>query len=208
MNIEIDGRRFNLIIKYKKVKYTNLKIRQNDLIITSFKYISEEEALNFINKNINAIKKLIKKVPENPIKDDEFLLFGKVYKLNISDCPLSINDTVINVAKIDEIYNYAFKKVFEQFNQIQKLYFYDTPSKLIFKKMKTRWGVCYLKKATIALTIPIIHLPTDVIEYVIIHEFCHFKYPNHSKDFYNYVAKYCPNYKIIIKKLKSFAYVI
>lgn len=208
MNVEIDGRKFNVIIKNKNVKYSNLKIRQNDLIITSFQYLTEEEALMFINRNINAIRKLIKKVPQNPVKDDEFLLFGKIYKLNIYDGPLLIKDDSINVSSVDKIYEFAFGKVYELFMNIQNSYFKNTPSILKFKRMKTRWGVCYLKKATIALTIPIIHLPIDVIEYVIIHEFCHFKYPNHSKDFYNYVSKYCPNYKKIVKKLKSFTYVM
>ena len=35
----------------------------------------------------------------------------------------------------------------------------------------------------------------EIIEYIILHEFCHLKYKNHSRYFYNLIAKYIPNYK-------------
>ena len=61
--------------------------------------------------------------------------------------------------------------------------------------MKTRWGVCFITKDYITLTKATINIPLRLTEYIIIHEFCHFKYPNHSKQFYEYVKIYCPDYK-------------
>ena len=55
------------------------------------------------------------------------------------------------------------------------------------------------------MVINIVHLPGELIDYIITHEFCHFKVHNHSKDFYDEVIKYCPDYKKCIKKLKEFA---
>lgn len=207
MNVNIDNRTYEVVVKRKRVKYTNIKIRQNTLIITSFRYLTETDILMFIEKNKNAIKKLISKTPINPLKEDEFLLFGKIYKLKLSD-DLQINENIILSPSTKHVFNYAFNIISILFDNLQREYFKDTPAKLIFKKMRSRWGVCYLKKATIALTVPIIHLPIETIKYVIIHEFCHFKYPNHSKDFYNYVSIYCPDYKMRVKELKSYAYVI
>ena len=37
--------------------------------------------------------------------------------------------------------------------------------------------------------------PKSVIEYVIIHELCHLIHPNHSKDYWQTVAKFCPTYQ-------------
>ena len=34
------------------------------------------------------------------------------------------------------------------------------------------------------------------MDYVVIHELSHLKYMNHSKDFWNMVGKYMPDYKI------------
>ena len=43
----------------------------------------------------------------------------------------------------------------------------------------------------------------ETIEYIILHEYCHLKYKNHSKYFYNMISKYMPNYKDFeIKNIK------
>ena len=45
-------------------------------------------------------------------------------------------------------------------------------------------------------------LPEKAIDAVIVHELCHIIHPNHSKNFYELVEKYIPNYKEIDKYLK------
>lgn len=209
MDIIIDNKKYEIIIKRKNVKYSNIKIRQNTLIITSSRYLTETDVLIFINKNMEAIKKLIKKIPQNPLKEDDFLLFGQVFKVIKTLDRFEIKENSIFSFSINylDIYNYAYEIIEKMFYRIQNDFFKSTPASLVFKQMKTRWGVCYLKKSKIALTKAIIHIPFDLIEYVIIHEFSHFKYPNHSKDFYNYVSRYCPDYKRRVKELKSYAYV-
>ena len=38
--------------------------------------------------------------------------------------------------------------------------------------------------------------PTAIKErYVVVHEFCHFIYPNHSKEFYRFLAMFIPDWK-------------
>ena len=69
--------------------------------------------------------------------------------------------------------------------------------------MKTRWGVCQTKNGVITLNNKLIHYDLSVIDYVIIHELCHFIHANHQKEFWDLVSKYYPNYKIIKKKLKE-----
>ncbi|MBU0626840.1 M48 family metallopeptidase [Patescibacteria group bacterium] len=49
-----------------------------------------------------------------------------------------------------------------------------------------------------------IHLPTQFIRYVIIHEVCHLKYKNHGKSFWELVEKIYPNHKQIKKELRNF----
>ena len=41
-----------------------------------------------------------------------------------------------------------------------------------------------------------------VIEYVVLHEMCHLKHMNHSKNFWNLVEKNMPEYKKYRKMLK------
>lgn len=37
--------------------------------------------------------------------------------------------------------------------------------------------------------------PQSIIDYVVIHELCHLKHMNHSKEFWALVAMYCPDWK-------------
>ena len=61
--------------------------------------------------------------------------------------------------------------------------------------MKSRWGCCFPFKNKVVFNLSLIKTPIDCVEYVVIHELSHFKYRNHSKDFYNFVAIYMPNWK-------------
>ena len=40
----------------------------------------------------------------------------------------------------------------------------------------------------------IVRYRKEVVEYIVFHEFCHLKYKNHTKSFYNMLKKYIPNY--------------
>ena len=71
------------------------------------------------------------------------------------------------------------------------------------KSMKTRWGSCNYNKRYVNINIELIKRSRFEIEYVILHELAHLKHPNHSKNFYDYVEKYMPNYKIAEKMLKT-----
>lgn len=46
----------------------------------------------------------------------------------------------------------------------------------------------------------------EIIEYIILHEFCHLKYKNHTKSFYNMLKTYCPNYEEYAEKIAKMQY--
>ena len=68
--------------------------------------------------------------------------------------------------------------------------------------MKSRWGVCFPNKHSITLSTRLIHYPVECFEYVLLHEYAHFLVPNHSKEFYEVIEKYMPDYKERIKKMR------
>ena len=75
------------------------------------------------------------------------------------------------------------------------------PNKITIKQIKYAWGSCSSKE-NITLNLELIKYSQPAIRYVILHELCHLKYMNHSKDFWNLVEKYMPNYKEIKKEFK------
>ena len=75
------------------------------------------------------------------------------------------------------------------------------PNKITIKQIKYAWGSCSSKK-NITLNLELIKYSQQAIRYVILHELCHLKYMNHSKDFWDLVEKYMPNYKQVKKEFK------
>lgn len=68
--------------------------------------------------------------------------------------------------------------------------------------MKTRWGVCYPAKHRITLNQQLFEKPIAAVEYVVLHEYMHFLYPNHQKEFHAAMAGAMPDYKIRRSLLK------
>ena len=74
---------------------------------------------------------------------------------------------------------------------------------LKIRRMKSKWGICNVTKNTITLNQELIKLEPVCLEYVIYHELCHLKHPDHSKAFWKLVEKYVPNYKQIKKEMRN-----
>lgn len=72
---------------------------------------------------------------------------------------------------------------------------------LSIRFMKSRWGSCTASKRIIINT-NLIKAPKKCIEYVIIHEMCHLKQPNHGKAFYNLQSKLMPDWEYWKNKLE------
>lgn len=65
---------------------------------------------------------------------------------------------------------------------------------LHIKDQKSRWGSCSSRRS-LNFNWRILMAPEPVCDYVLIHELCHLNHMNHSKDFWQMVERYCPEYK-------------
>ena len=68
------------------------------------------------------------------------------------------------------------------------------PQKIILKNLKKRWG-SVTKKDTLNFNRNLMKAPTDIIDYIIIHELCHLKIKEHSHHYWDLVRKYVPDYQ-------------
>jgi len=68
------------------------------------------------------------------------------------------------------------------------------PQRITIKEQKTRWGSCS-SKGNINYNWRIVMAPPEVIDYLVIHELCHLRVPNHSLLFWQEVARFSPNFK-------------
>lgn len=68
------------------------------------------------------------------------------------------------------------------------------PSRITITGAKTRFGSCSGKNS-ISFSFYLMRYPEKAIDYVVVHELCHIKHHNHSKDFYKEIEKILPDYK-------------
>ncbi len=68
------------------------------------------------------------------------------------------------------------------------------PKKLGFRGQKTRWGSCS-HQGSVTLNWKLICAGPEVIDYVIVHELCHLRHLDHSKNFWRLVEQFCPDWK-------------
>ena len=80
-------------------------------------------------------------------------------------------------------------------------------NRVTIKDHKSKWGSCS-NKGNINLNWHSIFLPEHIITYLIIHELMHLHEMNHSKRFWNWVARYYPNYKAAQQKLDEHSWII
>jgi len=216
---------FNIIIKRTNRKKTvSFRIKNQEVIISVPKFLSDNEINNLVEikikwiKNKLALEKLnnvsIKRKYEN---GDIFLYLGSEYSLKIKKSyrdNIYIKDKNLiveakNVSATNNIKNNIknwyiseSKKYLTKTNSYYEILIGVKSNKLLFGQYKSKWGSCNSKK-TISYDWRIIMAPFEVIHYLIIHELCHIKFPNHSIYFWKYVEKYMINYKIQKKWLKN-----
>ena len=75
-------------------------------------------------------------------------------------------------------------------------------NRVTIRHQKTKWGSCSGKK-NLNFNCLLLLTPTEVMDSVIVHELCHLKHMNHSKEFYEEVLRVCPNYKQYNRWLKQ-----
>lgn len=65
---------------------------------------------------------------------------------------------------------------------------------ITIRSQKSRWGSC-TRHNNLNFNWRLLLMPSEVIDYVIMHELAHTFHHNHSKKFYAVLEKFCPDYK-------------
>lgn len=101
----------------------------------------------------------------------------------------------------EKVFVHWAKVVYQRFQN----YNIDVPMPTIKQqRMKSRWGSCTPAKQLIKMNTRLLEGPQAYIEYVMVHEFAHFKYLDHSKNFHNLVAQFLPDWKARKKSLNVY----
>ena len=209
-----------IYIKRSRRKSVAIKI-DNKGIITVFCPLNypETKIKQLISEKRNWILTHIKKINDDNLKNVDFinykklLLRGVAYDITYDDKNIKIGDVAqIKYRKdmVSSLKKWLKKRAEETLEtrlnhwaRVVKLSY----SKFFLTQARKKWGSCDNEKR-IRLNFRLIMLPEDCINYVCIHELSHLLYLNHSKKFWNTVAKFMPNYKTIKKQIKDYSFTL
>lgn len=131
-----------------------------------------------------------------------------IYK-NIKIAELDVEDKIIKIslpnkykkANNDRILDIAIDKMYEQIAKVEveramektRILLGFAPEDYEIRKMNEELGRCEENKITI--NPEIVKYDREVIDYIVLHEYCHLKYKSHCKSYIKMLEKYEPNYK-------------
>lgn len=210
MTITLNNQTFNVFITRKNNKNMYLRVKKDGIYISCNYFVTASMIKSFIMKNEEDIIRMYETVQRKEKKNEEFYYLGNSYDVVVLNTISKIefvgnqvfvkNKTYLNTFlknECERVFNERVKICYNLFEE-------DIPyPKVMIGKMKRKWGYCNKRQELIKLNSELIKYSIDEIDYVIIHELCHFLEFNHSKNFWKYVKKYKPNYKENTKVLKE-----
>jgi len=214
------SRRRSISIIVSPGKNVTVRVPMRASLKTIEKFVQDKAS--WIRKHLNSKPGIRLADTEKKYTDGETHLFmGKEYLLRktVSATPyirLCNNEIVAGQSNIDNSqktrallarwYIQKAREIFDVMLEETLRRYADygfSPSRLVVRSLKSRWGSC-TSKGMITLNSELIKLDRVFIEYVIIHELCHLKYHNHGKDYYRLLGELVPDYKSIRKELKKY----
>ena len=167
-------------IKIIKSKRKTLSLSVDDELCAVVKapyFVTNKEINAFVSKNEawleNAIARKKKQLEKYDISEEK-------------------KNELINLAK-----EYLPERV-EYYSRLMKV----KPTGIKITSAKKRFGSCNGKNS-ICFSYYLMLYPKEAIDYVVVHELAHIRHHNHSKDFYNFVSEFMPDYKERERLLKS-----
>ena len=221
--IEFEGQKIHYLLERKRVKNLNLRInRDGSVYVSANRLVSIERIDNFVTRKGGFILKAQKRFREIASKESlpKQYVSGELFSLLGREISLKVEQSAREGVSYDGGYLRLYVKESDDFAKKQRMIkrYQDEQCRILFgeillevyplfqkygvpmpelriREMKTQWGSCLTKKGIITLNKRLLAFPRPVIEYVVVHEFCHFIHPNHSKSFYALLAVMMPDWK-------------
>ena len=226
--MSIFGKRNN-VITYTVNKAANrdmyITVQNGEVVVNAPWYFTSNRIQEAVREKKNWILSKIQEYEEEIPNIQSVKIFGKNYDVkviykNIKTPELNIEEnSEINIIlpskykKIgyEQILKMSIEKMYEQIanNEIDdimekvRIMLGIAPEEYKIAKMQNTLGKCTEQKVII-INPELMQYKKEIIEYVIVHEFCHLKYKSHGKRFYEMIEKNIPNYLKYEKEIQNY----
>ena len=210
MEVQLGEYKVPIEIIKKNNKNIYFKFKEDGVLyITCNRFVREKDILKMIEKENKSLKIIYEKSMRKYENEKKFTYLGKPYTIfyNEDVNKIIVTDSMIyakNEKIFDKWYKEECRRVFsERIEYLINFFENIPPFSLKIRKMTTRWGVNNVTKRIITLNSELLKKDVSLIDYVIVHEICHFYEQNHSKNFWLQVEKRYPEYKLARKILRG-----
>ena len=208
MLVEINNKEYEVEIIKKNNRNTYVRVKNGKIVVSTNYLTSKSSILKLINDNKDNIIKMIYNDSKKIDREEKFYYFGKEYDVIYGFQEIEFSDDKIYASDENKLKKYIDKEIARIYSERMEYYYNKFEERipvpnLKIRKMTSRWGVCNIKNHNITLNYQLSKYDICCLDYVIVHELSHFIHPNHSRDFWNLVGKYYPDYKKCRKMLKE-----
>lgn len=106
-------------------------------------------------------------------------------------------------ARIDQLYTTEVTAALHDIVHTYEIAMGVTVARVSVRSMKTRWGSCTPKTATIRIARELVTYPVECLDMVVAHELVHLLEPTHNQRFHALLDTYCPNNRALAQRLKQ-----
>lgn len=221
--VAVGTKKIVFLLERKPVKNLNLRIRMDgNVFVSASPDVSCAEIDRFVqskSKHVfaallkfrNVIR--LKAQPKKFVSGETFYILGRSLRLKVL---CAKKDSIVS----DETYIYLSVKNPSDYGMKSRVVsrFLDQRCKDVFtcvmnelyplvgkygvkrpvlkiRTLSSRWGSCLVRKGVVTLNRRLLATPKCCIEYVVLHELCHFIHPNHSVRFYALLSALMPDWK-------------
>ena len=204
LTYQYNGKTYPVIITKKRMKNITYRYKEGTFYISVPWFYLKNEVINGLDKYA---ERLIKSEKKSLARGDNYIyLLGERIELNDTH-QLVIPDGTIIVYKDEVDLDKKLKKWFLNLIKMRVAYYTNMMKvesyKVRVQKMSSRFGSNSKHTKSLNFSLILMHYSIDIIDSVVVHELAHILVYNHSKEFYDVVYKYCPNYDVCHLKLRK-----
>ena len=108
----------------------------------------------------------------------------------------------LTLEEIEDLRKEAKRILPARLSELAKKYSFEY-NQVRIKHNLSNWGSCS-RKGNINLNLNLMRVPDDLRDYVILHELCHLRHPNHGPDFHALLESLCPGHRAKEKELRKY----
>ena len=186
-----------ILLKQKDILYGEKRIEISKPVYT------KDSILPYLGKNHKIQLKMLDPQKENNKETGKNSVVHKneLFLFNIHSDIHKNQDLNNEIRKIYENWLYHKAKIiFKDKVHIWSKVMGIKPNKVVLKNLGNRWA-SITKNNDININVNLVKAPPEIIDYIIIHELCHFKIKGHSYNFWDLMRRYSPDYPKFIKWL-------